>query len=559
MIAGSSMLTEPADHVGANPDADEAVDQLRADYDTTPYVSDSFPQSAPGQLAATAHLFGLETPPVSNARVLEIGCATGSNVIPFAAAHPQACVVGIDLSRVHIDQGRQRLQAARLNNLELLEGDIASMDLAALGQFDYIIAHGVYSWVPQNVQDAILSAFRRLLAPEGVAYISYNVYPGWKSKEIVRDAMLLASRGSVTPDEKARSARGMVDFLEEVAAADTPLARAVAEFRARDEGFGDAYLLHDELETFNLPCYFIEMVERAGVHGLAYLAEARPEVMFPGNYGPKVAEHVLEQCGGVQMLVEQYLDFVADRAFRESLLIHAERMPQIRYNLDASRYGRLHFAARVPPVEGQTRLDRSRQGYVSAGGATLFTDDPGIKAALDALTDRSPWTLSHRELMDAVNARLGAAGIDAGGDLQERIDHLIGALIFQGQVRCRVDAVLPEPASTPLRLDEPFRRIAEFMCGNREAFTFNLWHETVALSPLDGHLLPLLDGTRNRDALVEEMLAIVHANLIGIELDGRRVTDEAELRDVLAQYVEAVPQRLEEMKLVRVGDPADAG
>lgn len=158
-----------------------------------------------------------------------------------------------------------------------------------------------------------------------------------------------------------------------------------------------------------------------------------------------------------------------------------------------------------------------------------------------------------------MKVRLGSVGIDAGGNLQERIDHLIEVLISQGQVRCRLDAVLPEPASTPLRLNEPFRRIAEFTNGDREAVTFNLWHETVALSPLDGHLLPLLDGTHSRDALVEELLAIARANLIRIELDGRRVSDEAELRDVLAQYIDAVPQRLEEMKLLRVGDPADAG
>lgn len=136
---------------------------------------------------------------------------------------------------------------------------------------------------------------------------------------------------------------------------------------------------------------------------------------------------------------------------------------------------------------------------------------------------------------------------------------MIEVLISQGQVRCRLDAVSPEPAFTPLRVEEPFRRIAELTHGDREGFTFNLWDETVALSPLDGHLLPLLDGTRGRDALVAELLAIVLANVIRIELDGRWVSDEAELRDVLAQYIDAVPQRLEEMKLSRVSDPADGG
>ena len=181
----------------------------------------------------------------------------------------------------------------------------------------------MYSWVPAEVQEALLSAFRRLLAPEGVAYMSYNVYPGWKSKEIARDAMLLASGASATPEDKVRDARGMVDFLEEVVPADGVLARVLAEFRAHSEGFGDSYLLHDELETFNAPCYFYEMLARAGAHGLAFLAEARPEAMFPGNYGPKVAEHLVEKCGGVQVLVEQYIDFVVNRMFRETLLVHA--------------------------------------------------------------------------------------------------------------------------------------------------------------------------------------------------------------------------------------------
>src|SRR5262245_35353718 len=138
-------------------DLDDAIDQLRADYDATPYTSNSFPQSAPGLLAAIACLFGLETPDLATARVLEIGCAGGGNLIPFAAAHPQARVVGIDLSQVQIDQGRIRAQALGLNNLELVAGDLATMNLEALGQFDFIIAHGVYSWVPPEVQDALLA------------------------------------------------------------------------------------------------------------------------------------------------------------------------------------------------------------------------------------------------------------------------------------------------------------------------------------------------------------------------------------------------------------------
>lgn len=541
-------MVHPAD----TDDLGDAVDQLRADYDRTPYTSVSFPPSAPGQLAAVAHLFGLETPEVSTARVLEIGCATGGNVIPFAAAHQQARVVGLDLSPVQVDLGRTQARALGLDNLEFVAGDIARMDLTALGEFDFIIAHGVYSWVPPDVQEALLSAFRRLLAPQGVAYLSYNVYPGWKSNEVLRDAMQLASGGSATPEDKVREARGMVDFLEEVVPADGVLARVLAEFRTHSDGFGDTYLLHDELETFNSPCYFYELLARARAHGLAFLAEARPEAMFPGNFGPKVEEHLVQKCGGIQVLVEQYIDFVVNRTFRESLLVHSEREPLIRYNPDRTRFRRLHIAAFVPPADGQSRLDNSRQEYVEADGATLFTNDPGIKAALDALSARWPWTLSRQELVDAVHARLVDAGLTPSDSLPDLVDNLMGVLILQGQARYRLAPVLPEPASAPLRLDETARRMVELTGGDVEASTFNLWNETHMLSPVDRHLLPLLDGTRGRDALVEALLAVDRENPIPVERDGRAVSGEVERREALTELVDELPQRLTEMKLLRV-------
>jgi SAM-dependent methyltransferase len=183
-----------------------AIDDVRVAYDEAPYESYAHPQSAPGQLAAIAWAFGLDPPDVPRSRVLEIGCAAAGNLIPFAAMHPLARMVGVDPSRVHIDQGRRRVHALGLDNIELIHGDIAHLDLAALGQFDFIICHGVYSWVPDEVQAAILAACGRLLSPVGVAYVGYNTYPGWKAKEIVRDAMLLSVDDTTTVDEKVRRA-----------------------------------------------------------------------------------------------------------------------------------------------------------------------------------------------------------------------------------------------------------------------------------------------------------------------------------------------------------------
>ncbi len=530
---------------------DPAIDRLRADYDATPYTSDAFPQSAPGQLAAVAHLFGLQTPDVCTARILEIGCATGGNIIPFAVAHPHARVVGIDLSHVQIDIGRKRVEALGIENLELVAGDIAGMDLGGLGEFDYIVAHGMYSWVPENVQDALLSAFHTMLSPDGVAYLSYNTYPGWKTKEVLRDAMLLASGSSVTPEEKAQSARGMVEFLDEVAPASGVLSRVIAESRVFSQNFGDSYLLHDELETFNAPCYFYEMLARAGAHGLAFLAEARPESMVPANHGPKVAEYIQAKSAGVQVLVEQYLDFVVNRSFRESLFVHSERAPQINYSPDRSRYAGLHVAAQTPPIDGQTRVDHSRQEFRLSDGSTLFTNDPGIKTALDALSARWPWTLSRHELVDDVRARLALAGLNPSTEVPVSVDNLLGVLILQGHARFRLGPVSPEPASTPLRLFEPIRRIAEITRGDSEASIFNIWHETLLPSPVDRQLLPLLDGTRDRVALLDALLDIDRRTPIEIDRDGEPLKDEAERRDWLAEHIDALPGHLAEMKLLR--------
>ena len=538
--------------------AESALDELRASYDQAPYASYAHPGSAPGQLAAIAWLFGLETPDVGSARVLEIGCAAAGNLIPFAATHPGATAVGIDLSPVHVAKGRERVRALGLDNVELLDGDIANADLAHLGPFDFIVCHGVYSWVPKDVQDAILTACRALLADTGVAYISYNAYPGWKAKEIVRDAMLLSIGDTASPPEKVASARRTAEFLNAVAEPDSVLGRAVADHRAMASVSGDYYLLHEELEAFNAPCYFRDFIRAARAHGLEYLAEAQPENMFVGNYGPLAVDHLRDVDAGDRVLLEQHLDFVVNRSHRQTLLVKAERAEQIARTVDRNRNRRLHVAARVPPVAEQTRLDRSNQRYGADGAVAIVAYEPAIKAALDALSARWPWTLSWQELRAAVRARLARAGVYEPPDLDVRIDGLLEVLITRGMARYRLDPVSPRPVSTPLRLDEPVRRTAELTGDDGEPFAFSHWHESVPLSPLDGHLIPLLDGNHDRDALIEAMVDLVRQNVIRIDRDDEELVDENEIRDILAGEIDALPNRLVEMKLARFGARADA-
>jgi SAM-dependent methyltransferase len=356
---------------------------LQKSYDEAPYASHPFPQSAPEHLEGIATLFGLTPTPPANARVLELGCASGGNIIPFALRHPGAQVVGIDLSPVQIAQGQQRAAQLGIGKLDLRPMNIEDVD-ASLGHFDYIIAHGVYSWVPDAVRPAILRVCREHLAPGGIAYVSYNTYPGWKAREIVRDAMLFRAGARATPEEKLAYGRGMMDFLAQMSPEGSVLRRALDEVLPAIQAAGPSYLLHEFLEACNQPVYFRDFVAAARGHGLDYFADAEPQIMFVSNHGAQVAEPLLKEAGTDQVLMEQYLDFLTNRSFRQSLLIHAGEKQAVQYRLDAQRMEKLHYAW----IEDPQTPAGSRRAAASPAAAA-------VHAALDAAY---PATLSFAEL-----------------------------------------------------------------------------------------------------------------------------------------------------------------
>ncbi len=307
------------------PEVDTIIARTARSYDALPYASDPFPATHPSHLGAIARLFALDAAPLAQARVLELGCASGGNIIPLAARHPGAAFVGVDLSPAQVAAARARIAHLGLSNIE-----IRCESFSAPGSrgpcFDYIICHGVYSWVPAPLRETILRICRESLAPCGIALISYNVLPGWRMLQALRDCFLLHTLADADPRQRVAQARRLLQFLPQAC----PQAGAYRDFLVDQADrllkSSDEYLAHEFLEEVNEPCSFREFVDAARRHALAFLAESELPSMIVANYPPNMAEMV-QSVGGNQLLAtEQLIDMVSGRTFRHTLL---KRIPVI--------------------------------------------------------------------------------------------------------------------------------------------------------------------------------------------------------------------------------------
>ena len=183
-------------------------------YDELRYYSKPFSYTSIALLEGNATLWGLTPPALKGAKVLELGSSFGGNLISQAVYYPDTEFVGIDLADSQITQGNEIIQSMGLTNVRLETKNILDIT-PEFGMFDYIIVHGIYSWVPDNVKDKILEICRENLTPNGIAYISYNTYPGWKSREVARDIMLYANKytQNLPLSEQTRRGKAVVQLF----------------------------------------------------------------------------------------------------------------------------------------------------------------------------------------------------------------------------------------------------------------------------------------------------------------------------------------------------------
>jgi methyltransferase-like protein/ubiquinone/menaquinone biosynthesis C-methylase UbiE len=471
-------------------------------YDALPYESIAFPETHPSHLAVLGRLFGLPTADPEGCRVLELGCASGGNLIPMAWHLPRARFVGIDLSGTQVEEGKRLIERLGLTNIELRQGDILALD-EGLGEYDYIVAHGVYSWVPAPVREHLLRLAPHLLAPDGLCYLSYNTLPGWRMRGMLRDILLYACRDADTPQARLAAAQAALERLQSALhRLDALSARYLMEEIKHLRGAHPSYLLFEYLAEHNQAFLFSDFFADAEAGGLRYLCDTDLRTVFASTYGEEV-ERALEPIeDGVEL--EQWLDFVTNRNFRQSVLCRSDTTLDDDIAIDLDRFATLAFRCDLRAVKRPDLRREKDTPFATPSGVRLQVSHPLTKALLGLLAARFPDSVPLEELMPAAVQAVGAAG---GGALANQVDACLAELF--SLFAHRGLAVQPAPHQVPRPdLDHPrLSALARTQVERGDTRVTTLHHGNLDLDSFSARLLTWLDGTRTPEELVRQMAA----------------------------------------------------
>jgi len=504
---------------------------LARDFDAAPYPGHPYPDTHPDNLRTRAMLAGVVAPEVTNCRVLEIGCGPGANILPMAMTLPRSEFLGIDLSSVHIEDARKMAQRVGLRNVELRCQDMLDFPEDA-GEFDYVIAHGVYSWIPANVRDMLMRICQRHLSPSGIAYISYNTFPGWRSKQVVREMMLFHSRSQSDPKERAKKAREMLDFASQKCPSPEHYKATLALSKQEVEHRKDGYLLHEHLEIENEPVYFEQFARHAADFGMRYLGAASSEMEIPLEILPAAQRQQIEGFSADAIVREQYLDFLLGKTFRESLLCRAERQRTI--GPPAEAVAGMYVAGYLTETSGQSvGVKAIFNSHRTAHKMPL--NDGGSIATFRRLRGAWPHAVAFEELAQLAKPTESAA-------LARDILHAFYAGIVELWTRPTsfLAPDLEKPRATALARIQA----AE---GEIQTPVTNLRHREIPNHSVMKYLMPLMDGTRTREELRREMERLIGVGRIKVDgqfgmKSARPTLLGAEKGDHAAFFEEAVKQ-----------------
>ena len=524
------------------------MDTTAAAYEDFQYENLAFRNTHPDWLGTVGRIFGMDPAPADRCRVLELGCGPGGNLVPLAELLPGSEFVGVDLSSSQIARARADAAAVGATNVRFEALDIR--DVPDWGPFDYVICHGVFSWVPDDARRRILAIAGEQLAPQGIAYVSYNTLPGWHARGMLR-AILRRVVPAGPPQEMARTARTFLEILRTRTPEQLPLGAWLrGELMLLDQ-LSDRYLYFEYLVDENVPLYFDEFLQLATDAGLQHLGDADVSSMLPSQLGEE-GERFVDAITRTQLEQEQLLDYLTIRLFRRTLLcrrdVALEREIEHRVladgwigadlTLGAVGDGTADDAAlpdlEDPAVRTPLLRDGTELTFVDGDGLRIASDDPVSKALLHELARSGPAGTPTLELVTAVAAHLDR---EADAELVDDVCARAMRILLQG----RLDAGRWQRPIATAEPDRPrttatVRRQAEA----GETSVVGPRHEHRSVDPLDRVLLVAMDGSSDLDGLVAAVVAAQEAGTLAIGHGEGTTLDLTALRPLVVDRVAAL-------------------
>ncbi len=489
-------------------------------YDSVLYPSLAFLQTHPDRLAVMGTLFGMNPAAVEHCRVLEIACGNGSNLIPMAYGLPDTEFVGVDLAPKPVELARERIRGLGLKNIR-----IEAMDLMAVGpdfgEFDYIIAHGVYAWVPKTVQEKILAICKANLSANGIAFVSYNTNPAGHVRAILREMMQFHGRCTMETANPVKQGRDFLEVIVKATDARSPW-KAVFERELklmfnRDENV----VYHDDLGECFRPVSFGDFAEQAAHRGLQFLSEANLNEVLEPELGAEALAALSQLAEGNLIAYQQYVDFARYRRFRQTLLCHADLRLQ-REGVPAHARKLLVASPLRATAEGP---DGAVEFTNIRGADTLTTNNPAIIAILRRLQEIWPCAERFEELAKA------ALPLVPEEQRAEAVDGLAQAVLRLGANKLSDLRTYELPLAAGVSEKPTASLLARLMVQEGGTVT-TLLHTHLNIEDQQGRrFLQLLDGTRDRQALTDALAAEfpndretiarqVHGNLVNFHRMG---------------------------------------
>jgi SAM-dependent methyltransferase len=465
-------------------------------YDSIRYPGLPYSDTHPDHLASVATFHGMTPAPPDRCRVLELGCGDGGNLVPMAYALPASTFVGIDLASDAVHAARTFALRAGVANVTFEALDLMRFPESA-GSFDYIIAHGVYSWIPADVRDALIALVGRHLAPQGVAFVSYNTYPGCHLRKMVWEMLRFHTSELDDPQSRVTEAQALIRLLAHgVAVPDEYTQPLVTEAR-RMETRLPALLFHDDLSPVNDPVYFHEFADHAARHGLQFLAEAAFVTSGYAGIAPE-ARAVLASLDPITR--EQYVDFIKCRRFRQTLL--CRNAASVDRGESPERMQTMAFTAarRARTAEQEGNMRAAPTPEATAPVAESNAETALMHALLEVLHAAAPHALRLEAIVDRLRARPDAERLLAPG----------GVALPAVALACLQAGVIEPHLVAPAMAFPPGERpttsaVVRAQLVDGDVVT-SLSHCPVKVDDeIARRLLPLLDGTRDRRQLLAEM------------------------------------------------------